>query len=70
MADGSLLLAWLHRVAVLTRYDLDLLRGDHLVRLHLEGRVLHDERPHVVTESVGLQVTLQRKASPKRIRRL
>ena len=54
----SLLLALLDRVAVLAGYDLDLRRGDDLVRLHLELRVLHDERPHVVAEAVRVEVAL------------
>ena len=54
----SLLLALLDRVAVLASYDLDLRRGDDLVRLHLELRVLHDERPHVVAEAVRVEVAL------------
>lgn len=55
---GTLLLALLDGVAVLARHDLDLRRGDDLVRLHLELRVLHDERPHVVAQAVRVQVAL------------
>ena len=53
------LLASLNGVAVLTRDDLDLGRRDLLVLLHLETRILHDERPHVVAETVGMEVTLR-----------
>ena len=54
----GLLLPCLDGVAVLARDDLDLGRRDYLVRLHLERRVLDDERPHVVTQAVRVQVTL------------
>lgn len=57
---GALLLALLDGVAVLARHDLDLRRGDDLVRLHLELRVLDDERPHVVAQAVRVQVALVR----------
>ena len=52
------LLPRLDGVAVLAGNDLDLRRGHHLVRLHLERRILDDERPHVVAETVRVQVTL------------
>ena len=58
MGGGALLLALLDRVAVLAGHDLDLGRRDDLVRLHLELRVLHDERPHVVAETVCVEVAL------------
>ena len=54
----GLLLPRLDGVAVLARDDLDLGRRDHLVRLHLEGGVLDDERPDVVAETVCVEVTL------------
>ena len=56
---GGLLLPGLDGVAVLAGDDLDFRRGDELVRLHLEGSVLHDESPDVVAQTVGVQMTLR-----------
>ena len=52
------LLPCLDGVAVLACDDLDFRRGDDLVRLHLERRVLDDERPYVVTKPVRVKVAL------------
>lgn len=48
----------LYRLSVLARNDLDPLRNHLLVRLHLERRVLDDERPHIVAQAVRMEVTL------------
>ena len=57
----SLFLGWLDSLAVLASYDLNLLGMDHLIRLHLERRVLDYERPDVVAQAVRLEVTLKDK---------
>jgi len=43
---------------ILACNDLYPRRIHHLVRLHLERWILDDERPYIVTQSVGVQVTL------------
>ena len=52
------LFASLDSITVLTCNDLNLRRCDLLVLLHLETRILHDERPHVVAEAVCVEVAL------------
>ena len=59
---GGLLLPGLDGVAVLAGDDLDFRRGDELVRLHLERRAFDDERPYVVAQAVGVEVTLRARA--------
>ena len=56
--EWRLLLPRLDGIPVLARHDLDLGRGDDFVRLHLERRVLHDERPRVVAKAVRVKVAL------------
>lgn len=55
---ATLLFASLNRVAVLARNDLYPRRRDHFVPLHLERRLLNDERPHVITITVRVEVSL------------
>ena len=55
---ASSLLASLDSITVLTCNDLNLRRCDLLVLLHLERWILHNERPYVVAETVGVQVAL------------
>lgn len=52
------LFARLDGVPILARNNLYAGRRHHLVGLHLERRVLDDERPHVVAEAVRMQVAL------------
>lgn len=54
----SLFLSSFNSVPILTRDDFDLWRRNMLVRFHLERRILHQERPHVVAQSVCMEVTL------------
>jgi len=54
-----LFLGWLDSLAVLACDNLNLLSLDHLVRLHLERRVLDYERPDVVTQTVRFQMALK-----------
>jgi len=54
---GPLLLG-VDRVRILTRDNLDAVGGDHIVRLHLESRILHDKRPDIVAKPVGAEVSL------------
>ena len=55
---GVSLLPRLNGIAILAGNDFDFRCSDHVVRLHLERRVLHDERPHVVAKAVRVKVTL------------
>jgi len=55
----SLFLSSLNNIPVLTGDDLDLWGRNVFVRFHLERRILHQERPHVVAQSVCMEVTLQ-----------
>ena len=64
---GGLLLPGLDGVAVLAGDDLDFRRGDELVRLHLERRAFDDERPYVVAQAVGVEVTLRARADRPRV---
>ena len=54
-----LFLPRLDSISILARNDLDLRCRHYFIRLHFEGRVLDDERPHVVAETVGMEVTLR-----------
>ena len=55
----SLFLGRFNSLAVLASDDLNLLSLDHLIRLHLERRVLDYERPDVVTQAVRFKVALE-----------
>ena len=56
---GPSLLAGFNGVSVLTRDYLDLRGGHHFVLLHLKRRVLHNKRPYVVAETIGVEVALR-----------
>ena len=58
-ADKDLLLASFDSVPILARNNLDPRRSDHLIRLHLERRILHDKGPHVIAQSISVQVPLE-----------
>jgi hypothetical protein len=47
-----------NRITVLARNYFDSRRCHDLIRLHFEGRTLDDERPHIITQPVGMEVTL------------
>lgn len=46
------LLSSVDRVSILTRNDFDSWCCHHLIRLHLERRILYDKCPDVVAESI------------------
>ena len=54
----TLFLSSFDNVPVLTCDDFDLWGRDVLVRFHLERRIFHQERPHVIAQSVGMEMTL------------
>ena len=54
----TLFLSSLNSVPVLTRDDFDLWGRNVLVRFHLERRIFHQERPHVVAQSVCMEMAL------------
>ena len=60
-AAAKLFLASFNGVTVLARHNLNLSGGDHLVRLHLEGRVGDYKLPHLVTFIVVMIMSLNRK---------
>lgn len=55
---GMSLLSSFYRVSILACNNLYSWCGHHLVRLHFERRVFDDKRPHVVTQTIRMQVTL------------
>ena len=64
----SLFLGRLDSLAVLASDDLNLLGLNHLVRLHLEGGVLDDERPDVVAQAIRFEVALNDEMLARRIK--
>ena len=54
----TLFLPSLDNVPVLTCDDFYLGGRDVLVRFHLKRRIFHQERPHVIAQSVGMEMTL------------
>lgn len=65
----SLFLGRLNSLTVLASNDLDLLSGNHLVRLHLERRILDDECPDIITQTIGFQMTLEDGKLVSRVRK-
>lgn len=56
---GSSLLAGFNGVSILTCDYLDLRGSDQFILLHLERRVLHNECPYIVAETVCVEVALR-----------
>ena len=54
----TLFLSSFNNVPILTRDDFDLWGRNVFVRLHLERRIFHQERPHVIAQSVCMEMTL------------
>jgi hypothetical protein len=54
----NLFLASLNSIPVLTCDDFDFLGSNQLVRLHLERGVFHQKCPHVIAQSVGVEMSL------------
>jgi hypothetical protein len=48
----------LNSISILACNDLDSRSIHYFVRLHLERRVLNDERPHIITETIGMKMSL------------
>jgi len=48
------------RIPVLASNDFDLWSGHYFIAFHLKGRVLDDECPNVVAQTVSVKVTFQR----------
>ena len=57
----QLFLSAVQRIAVLASDNLDARCSHNIARLHLERRILHDKRPHVVAQPVRVQVALERR---------
>ena len=54
----TLFLSSLDNVPVLTCNDFYFWGRNMLVRFHLERCIFHEERPHVITQSVGVEMSL------------
>lgn len=57
-ATGGLLLPGFDCLAIFTRNDLDPRCAHHVVGFHFERWVFHDERPDIIAEAVGVEMTL------------
>jgi hypothetical protein len=62
----ALLLSSLYGFAVLTGNDFDLIRLYMFVAVHLESRILDDERPYIITQTIRVQMALKYKKEKER----
>lgn len=50
----------INRISVLASNDLYAVCSDHLIAFHLEGRLLDDKCPNIITKTICVQVTLRK----------